>query len=314
MNPKSQELPNLAFPASQVAFDPTSQSLVLANPSHVISYALPTQTISSQSTWSLPNLQSIDQSSGPQNISPPLNTTSLRFLPSHAKSKIHISPSGLVVTNQSNAEEIAIANIGFKTGIHYWEIICPKQCKNINVGIIQEGWTLTNTSADNALIQANAFKTSTPRVIGLRLDLIRGELRFWLNGNFQAQKTIKNLAINTWYPCVKLKEIGTQIILNPFATDPDSIYPIYEPQSKLAISQIKCTLSLFAVIATTGLDRLDKDTTKFEEFLQFESGDDTFAPVDKTIDETGFIVAFRFKNPEDAEKFSKANQDKKIQK
>lgn len=225
MNPTSQELPNLNFTATQATFDPNSQSLILSDPSNLVSYNLPTQTVSSKATWSLPS--SIDQSLPAEPTGFPLNTSFLRFTPAHSKSKIHISPSGLIATNQGQAEEIAIGNIGFKTGIHYWEIICPKHCKNIHVGVIQEGWSSTNPAADNNLIQANTFKTSTPRVIGLRLDLIRGELRFWLNRNFQVHKTINNLSHTTWYPCVKLKEPGTHVILNPFAIDPDSSYPIY---------------------------------------------------------------------------------------
>mmetsp|Transcript_28554 Transcript_28554/g.25495 ORF Transcript_28554/g.25495 Transcript_28554/m.25495 type:complete len:82 (-) Transcript_28554:267-512(-) len=80
-----------------------------------------------------------------------MNHSSLRLTPAHSQAKLNISPSGLVITATSMNEEIAIANFGFSQGVHFWEIICPKSCNNIQIGIIREGWSLSNPSTNNTL-------------------------------------------------------------------------------------------------------------------------------------------------------------------
>lgn len=127
-----------------------------------------------------------------------------------------------MIAATSSTEEFAIGNQGFSSGIHYWEIVCPKSCSNIQIGIIKEGWSVSNPTINASLQQAHQFRTSTARIVGLRLDLNKEELYFWLNGMFQPQKTIKKLPTGTWYPLIKMKEIGTHAVLNPFAVDPDN--------------------------------------------------------------------------------------------
>lgn len=227
MDLRSLELPNLDIPITEVAYDPTEQSLILANNSNLINYSLSTKTVSSQSNWNLPDLPPADPNQKKDQDVKAKNALSLRFSPSTSQPKLLVSPSGLIVTCLSIHEELAITDVGFESGVHYWEIICPKHCKNVHVGVIKKGWSITNPAPNNSLLQAHSFKTSTPRVIGLRLDLNKGELYFWLNGNAQPHRTIRNLGPGKWYPCVKLKENGTHVILNPFATDPDALYPIY---------------------------------------------------------------------------------------
>jgi len=226
MDFKSLELPNINLPISDVVYDSIDKTLVLANNSNISNYDIISKNNSAHTQWNLP----IPQPSAPlskesQNSKP--KNRSFRFSPSNSQPKLIISPSGLLVTCVSIHEELAVADVGFESGVHYWEIICPKHCKNVHIGVIREGWSLTNLALNAPLLQAQTFKTSTPRVVGLRLDLNKGELNFWLNGNFQLQRTLKNLPSGKWYPCVKLKENGTHIILNPFARDPDAIYPIY---------------------------------------------------------------------------------------
>jgi len=226
MDFKSLELSNVTIPITQVAYDSSDHSLILANGSGIANYDLLTKNTSSMNHWdpvSQCNTEQIPENK--QNNKP--KPASLRFSPANSQAKLVVSPSGLIVTCFSIHEELAIAEVGFESGVHYWEIICPKHCKNVNVGVIREGWSIANSVVTNAKLQVHSFKTSTPRVIGLRLDLNKGELLFWLNGNFQPHRVIKNLQPGKWFPCVKLKENGTHIVLNPFATDPDYIYPIY---------------------------------------------------------------------------------------
>ena len=77
------------------------------------------------------------------------------------------------------------------------------------------------------------FRTTTPRTVGLRLCPLKGELKCWLNGNYQPQRTKKIVKNNKWYPCIKIKDKGNQIILNPFAIDPENQFNIYDNGSHL---------------------------------------------------------------------------------
>lgn len=63
------------------------------------------------------------------------------------------------------------------------------------------------------------------RVIGIKLDLNKGTLRTWLNGNYNEKK---NFGINgqvispgIWHPMVTIKNLGNVLYLNPFGTDPE---------------------------------------------------------------------------------------------
>ena len=234
----SKNLLNLNFQVDEIAIDTSANTLILFNSSNTITYELNSKSIISQSSnlphdlISSPASSEILQSSASNhnissslNIAQPtniisLNHTNLKFFPSQAQSRLVISPSGLLITCQSKEEEIAIANQGFDTGVHYWEWIFPKSCMNIQVGVIKKGWSLTNITVNNKLSELYQLKTTTPRVFGFRLDLNKGEIKCWLNGIFQPQRT-KKIEKGIWYPCVKLKDIGTHIILNPYAVDPE---------------------------------------------------------------------------------------------
>jgi len=218
MDTKSLDLPNPNFEPSQLAFDSSSQSLLLANGSNLLTYNLPAQSIISQTNWGLPQLSSSEPSQDSSK-----DTLSLRLVPATSNSKVFLSPSGLLATSQSSNEAILTTNTGFNTGSHYWEIICPKSCQNIQIGIIKEGWNRSGSKVDESFFHVYSFMTTTSRVVGVKLDLENGELRFWLNsGVAQTHKTTKNIPYATWYPCVKIKGVGTHIIYNPFAADPES--------------------------------------------------------------------------------------------
>ena len=86
----------------------------------------------------------------------------LRF--SKTLSDQEISPSGLTATcKNKNSEKLChfYSNFPFKRGIHYWEIICPISCSGIEFGVKKME---TN---ENILV---SFRTTTPRVVGVRLD------------------------------------------------------------------------------------------------------------------------------------------------
>lgn len=146
----------------------------------------------------------------------------MRFLSLSAdQNKPLISHSGLTVTSTGSEEELCFGSVGFSQGIHYWEIICPLSCDNISVGVIKEGFSLKNSYNQNlALASLWQFRTSTPRVIGIRIDFNTLEVRCWLNGNYQPQRILK-ISEGKYHPCIKIREKGNQILINPFGKEPN---------------------------------------------------------------------------------------------
>ena len=62
------------------------------------------------------------------------------------------------------------------------------------------------------------FRTTTPRVIGLELNLNKGTLNFWLNSRLVKERVKKIPSSGqAWYPTVKFKEPEYFVIINPFA-------------------------------------------------------------------------------------------------
>lgn len=78
-----------------------------------------------------------------------------------------------------------------------------------------------------------SFKTTTPRIITVCLDLNENMLKFWLNDRRNSNKNIK-LPINAgdqgttmggpWIPCVKIDKEWNKVVLNPFAKEPSDFY------------------------------------------------------------------------------------------
>jgi hypothetical protein len=57
--------------------------------------------------------------------------------------------------------------MGFNSGKPYWEIICPLNCSDIKIGVIEEGFDLKKPNADKKLMQLVTFNTTTSRTVGL---------------------------------------------------------------------------------------------------------------------------------------------------
>jgi hypothetical protein len=74
----------------------------------------------------------------------------------------------------------------------------------------------------NSVMQA--FRTSTSRVIGIELDLIKLKLRYWIDGK-PLNEMLKDVAPgNAWIPTVIFKEPGLEVILNPFCISSDPVF------------------------------------------------------------------------------------------
>lgn len=69
-----------------------------------------------------------------------------------------------------------------------------------------------------------AFRTSTSRVIGIELDLIRLKLRYWIDGKplHEMQKDVP--PGKAWIPTVLIKEPNLEVILNPFCVSSDPLF------------------------------------------------------------------------------------------
>lgn len=69
-----------------------------------------------------------------------------------------------------------------------------------------------------------SFKTTTPRVITVCLDLNENLLKFWLNDRRNTNKNLKLGEGGPWIPCVKISAEKNKLILNPFAREPSDFY------------------------------------------------------------------------------------------
>jgi hypothetical protein len=71
-----------------------------------------------------------------------------------------------------------------------------------------------------------SFKTTTPRVVTVCLDLNENMVKFWLNDRRNPGKNLKlpNGGSGPWVPCVKISTEKNRLILNPFAREPSDFY------------------------------------------------------------------------------------------
>jgi hypothetical protein len=69
------------------------------------------------------------------------------------------------------------------------------------------------------------FKTTTPRVITICLDLNQNKVKFWLNDRRNPSKDL-NVPDGSgpWIPCVKITQEKNKLILNPFAREPSDFF------------------------------------------------------------------------------------------
>ena len=188
-------------------------------------------------------------------------------------------------------------------------MIYPKSCTNTNVGVVKEGWSVTNPSSNSKLLETHTFRTTTPRVVGLRLDLNKGELKCWLNGIFQPSKTKSIEKGVTYYPCIKIKEKGNHIILNPFATDPETaLSTLYHNKAKFSLSHVKESLKHWVVIGWfTKTDRKNL-ATKVTNSLDFPAG----KPTEYIFDDNSNVMGLKFTSQEHVQAFVEKNKEQKI--
>ena len=70
-----------------------------------------------------------------------------------------------------------------------------------------------------------SFKTKSPRVVTVCLDMFEGVCKFWLNDRRMSNKTLQLLPVGgPWIPCVKIGMENNCVSLNPFAKEPSSFY------------------------------------------------------------------------------------------
>ena len=69
-----------------------------------------------------------------------------------------------------------------------------------------------------------SFKTTTPRIITICLDLNDNQLKFWLNDRRNTGKNIKLSPGGPWTPCIKISVEKNKVVLNPFAREPSDFY------------------------------------------------------------------------------------------
>jgi hypothetical protein len=68
---------------------------------------------------------------------------------------------------------------------------------------------------------AQTFRTSTPRVIGVELDVTKLRLRYWIDGKPLDDMVRKLPAGKSWIPTIHFTEKDLEVILNPFCVSSD---------------------------------------------------------------------------------------------
>ncbi|CAD8160802.1 unnamed protein product [Paramecium pentaurelia] len=105
---------------------------------------------------------------------------------------------------------LAMANVCFSEGVHYWEIVCPFNTDGVKIGISKQ-----QSPSENFEGHLFEFKTTTQRVVGVLLNFNEQSLQFYLNGNLSTNKGIPkgSLGQGPWYPCVRLSQFGNSVYL-----------------------------------------------------------------------------------------------------
>lgn len=62
------------------------------------------------------------------------------------------------------------------------------------------------------------FRTTTPRLIGIELDLVKLKLNFWINGKPLPKFTLGVPSGKQWVPAIMVNEIGLEVTLNPYCS------------------------------------------------------------------------------------------------
>ena len=77
---------------------------------------------------------------------------------------------------------------------------------------------------DKSKLALQTFRTSTPRVIGVELDVPKLRLRYWIDGKPLDDMVKKLPAGKAWIPAVHFGEKDHEVILNPFCVSSDEAF------------------------------------------------------------------------------------------
>lgn len=81
------------------------------------------------------------------------------------------------------------------------------------------------SAPDESSFVVQAFRTSTPRVIRVQLDLEHCLLRFWIDGRPLQDMSRSLPPGKAWMPTVHFKEKGLEVTLNPYGSSRSSFPP-----------------------------------------------------------------------------------------
>lgn len=78
---------------------------------------------------------------------------SVRFDAKNCTDKIVLSPSGLMAQpSVGEKQQLAVANLKLTEGQYYFEVLCPFSCENIKIGLVQEGFSLSNVDSNQYVV------------------------------------------------------------------------------------------------------------------------------------------------------------------
>ncbi|GAB9470558.1 Hect e3 ubiquitin ligase [Globisporangium polare] len=162
-------------------------------------------------------------------------------------STLGVSDGGQTVTcNSGESRNLALATVGFTTGIHYWEVrVDQAEFGSVFIGVCEKagppgsqaalssrlnrwhGWGFVNFRA--------TYHNSTERIygdhfnagdtIGVKLDMEQGKLAFFMDGIKFGEHIVADLGVafenikgerasKTLYPCIGMRKSGDRVTLN----------------------------------------------------------------------------------------------------
>ena len=71
-------------------------------------------------------------------------------------------------------------------------------------------------AAEDKHFHFQTFRTTTPRLIGIELDLVKLKMRYWINGKPLPDMTKDLPPGKQWVPTVAIKDAALEVTLNPF--------------------------------------------------------------------------------------------------
>lgn len=162
-------------------------------------------------------------------------------------STLGISEEGMTVTCLSGeSRNLALATVGFATGIHYWEVrVDQAEFGSVFIGVCEKagppgsqaalssrlnrwhGWGFVNFRATyhNSTERIYGDHFNAGDIIGVRLDMEQGKLSFFVDGIKFGEHIVSDLGVafdnvkgerhsRTLYPCIGMRKSGDRISLN----------------------------------------------------------------------------------------------------